>query len=179
MNWFDAIGPLGFPLIALSCIGLALIIERLFFFLCLPAASHCNILKQLEEAVTAHKHLAKTIRDEFISVKLIALRDKYYKGIHVLRLIAVISPMLGLLGTVIGIIDAFKVISLHDGPVYPALIADGLWTAMLTTAVGLTIALPCLLAAFAFSRIAEKRIHHYQHRLNRTSLSLEGVSFDD
>ena len=83
--------------------------------------------------------------------------------------------MLGLLGTVIGMIDAFKTISTHIGPVAPSLIADGLWNAMLTTAYGLIIALPCLFAAFIFSRMAEKRLSRYQHRLNAESLKMEGV----
>lgn len=179
MSWFEHIGPLGIPLLLLSFIGLALILERILFFLRLPPISKSVHLQSLHSLLEKNKKCAKPVRDELVSYQLQAVRDTYYSGIRFLRLIAVISPMLGLLGTVIGIIDAFKVISLHDGPVYPALIADGLWTALLTTAIGLTIALPCLFAAFLFSRTAEIQIHAYQIQLNKASLELEGVIFND
>ena len=55
------------------------------------------------------------------------------------------------------------------------MIADGLWSAMLTTAYGLSIALPCLFAAFIYARIAEKRLERFQSRLNAQSLKIEGV----
>ncbi|MFG5384669.1 MULTISPECIES: MotA/TolQ/ExbB proton channel family protein [unclassified Yoonia] len=51
------------------------------------------------------------------------------------------APMLGLLGTVIGMIDAFSTLSTAEGAVDPALLAGGIWTALTTTAAGLAIAL--------------------------------------
>lgn len=51
------------------------------------------------------------------------------------------APMLGLLGTVIGMIDAFSTLSSADGAVDPTLLASGIWTALTTTAAGLAIAL--------------------------------------
>lgn len=51
------------------------------------------------------------------------------------------APMLGLLGTVIGMIDAFSTLAGTDGAVDPALLASGIWTALTTTAAGLAIAL--------------------------------------
>jgi len=51
------------------------------------------------------------------------------------------APMLGLLGTVIGMIDAFSTLASAEGAVDPALLAGGIWTALTTTAAGLAIAL--------------------------------------
>lgn len=51
------------------------------------------------------------------------------------------APMLGLLGTVIGMIDAFSALSQSAGAVDPAELAGGIWTALTTTAIGLAIAL--------------------------------------
>ncbi len=51
------------------------------------------------------------------------------------------APMLGLLGTVIGMIDAFSTLANAEGAVDPALLAGGIWTALTTTAAGLAIAL--------------------------------------
>lgn len=51
------------------------------------------------------------------------------------------APMLGLLGTVIGMIEAFGTLAAAGGAADPALLAEGIWTALTTTAVGLSIAL--------------------------------------
>jgi biopolymer transport protein ExbB len=51
------------------------------------------------------------------------------------------APMLGLLGTVVGMIDAFGTLAQSSGGVDPALLAGGIWTALTTTAVGLAIAI--------------------------------------
>ncbi|MDB2415001.1 MotA/TolQ/ExbB proton channel family protein [Rickettsiales bacterium] len=175
MDQFQYIGPLGIPLLILSLAGLAVIIERMFFYLRLPKVDSCKDFINIKKILQENAKQSKSIRDELACFLLLEAKKPYDFGIRILRVIAVTSPMLGLLGTVIGIIAAFKKIALHDGPVYPALIADGLWTAMLTTAVGLAIALPCLFAAFIFARMGEKRIGIYQTKLNQISLKLEGV----
>ena len=51
------------------------------------------------------------------------------------------APMLGLLGTVIGMIDAFSVLAVTDGAVDPTALASGIYVALITTAAGLAIAL--------------------------------------
>lgn len=175
MDQLQYIGPLGIPLLILSLAGFAVIFERIVFYLRLPKVGSCKDFANMKKALEENAKQPKPIRDELATFLLLEAKKSYDFGIRILRIIAVTSPMLGLLGTVIGIISAFKKISLHDGPVYPALIADGLWTAMLTTAVGLAIALPCLFAAFIFARMGEKRIAIYQTKLNQISLNIEGV----
>lgn len=60
---------------------------------------------------------------------------------RVLEAVVQAAPMLGLLGTVIGMIDAFGALSQAQGAVDPALLAEGIWTALTTTAAGLIIAI--------------------------------------
>lgn len=68
------------------------------------------------------------------------------------------APMLGLLGTVIGMIDAFGVLAATQGAADPALLAGGIWTALMTTAIGLAIALLTFFAAnWLESRIDAER----------------------
>lgn len=68
------------------------------------------------------------------------------------------APMLGLLGTVIGMIQAFGRLSAASGAADPAVLAGGIWTALLTTAVGLTIAiLFYFVSMWLESRIARER----------------------
>lgn len=173
------IGPLFYPLLALSLIGTALIVERLLFFIRLPQLENSESFKALNNELSKNKKLKKEVRDELLSFRLTDLQSKLTHGIQLLRIVAVLSPMVGLLGTVIGMIKAFKEISEQTGPVVPSMIADGLWSAMLTTAYGLSIALPCLLAAFIYSRIAEKRLQKFQQHLNTQSLKMEGARLND
>lgn len=169
------IGPIFYPLLGLSLLGMILIIERFVFFIKLPKIEKAESFKTMCKELEENANLSKNIRDELLSFRLSALQEKLTHGIHLLRLVAVLSPMLGLLGTVLGMIKAFKDIAGQTGPVVPSMIADGLWSAMLTTAYGLSIALPCLFAAFIYARIAEKRLERFQSRLNAQSLKIEGV----
>ena len=66
--------------------------------------------------------------------------------IQALATIGNIAPILGLLGTVIGMIKAFMVIQQMGGKVNAAVLAGGIWEAMLTTALGLSVALPTMVA---------------------------------
>jgi len=66
--------------------------------------------------------------------------------LQALATIANIAPLLGLLGTVIGMIKAFMVIQEMGGKVNAAVLAGGIWEAMLTTALGLAVALPTMVA---------------------------------
>jgi len=67
-------------------------------------------------------------------------------GIQALATIGNIAPLLGLLGTVLGMIKAFMVIQQMGGKVNAAVLAGGIWEAMLTTAFGLAVALPVMVA---------------------------------
>lgn len=68
------------------------------------------------------------------------------------------APMLGLLGTVVGMIEAFAQLSQSAGAVDPSVLAGGIWTALLTTAVGLAIAIFFyFIAMWLEGRIARER----------------------
>jgi len=74
---------------------------------------------------------------------------KLEKNISILATLAHISPLLGLLGTVTGMVRAFKVIeqkSLSLQPVNPGDLAGGIWEALLTTVAGLAVAIPTYVA---------------------------------
>jgi biopolymer transport protein ExbB len=63
-----------------------------------------------------------------------------------LEVIATLAPLLGLLGTVLGMIDAFRAMEAAGRQVDPAVLSGGIWQALLTTAVGLAVAIPVSLA---------------------------------
>jgi biopolymer transport protein ExbB len=72
--------------------------------------------------------------------------------------IAVVSPMIGLLGTVFGMIRAFNVVSLDLAKAKPTLLAAGVAEALITTAAGLIIGIPAMLLFFYFRTRASKLI---------------------
>ncbi|HOJ03447.1 MAG TPA: MotA/TolQ/ExbB proton channel family protein [Bacteroidota bacterium] len=74
-----------------------------------------------------------------------AARMEVYKlerGLGLLASIAGIAPLLGFLGTVTGMISAFRVIEVNEGVVNPQILASGIWEALLTTAFGLIVGIP-------------------------------------
>ena len=78
-----------------------------------------------------------------------------FRHIRTLETIAMISPLLGLLGTVLGMIQAFRDLEMAEGAANAALLAGGIWQALLTTAAGLIVALPAAAGAAMLSARAE------------------------
>ena len=81
-------------------------------------------------------------------------------GLRLLDTIAQVTPLLGLFGTVLGMISAFQALQGAGASVDPSVLAGGIWVALLTTAVGLGIAMPVsvILSAFDARILAERRM---------------------
>lgn len=73
-------------------------------------------------------------------------------GLRPLEVIATVAPLLGLFGTVLGMIEAFKAMEAAGAQVDPAVLSGGIWQALLTTAVGLGVAIPVSLIHSLFER---------------------------
>lgn len=80
-------------------------------------------------------------------------------GLRPLELIGTLAPLLGLLGTVIGMIDAFRELESAGSQVDPSVLSGGIWVALLTTAAGLSVAIPAV-AAHTFLERQLERLHH-------------------
>ena len=85
-----------------------------------------------------------------------------------LEIIANVSPLLGLLGTVVGMIKSFNELEIAGNLVDPALLAGGIWTALLTTAIGLIVAIPAMVAHHFF----EKKIFDIEESANNLFIAL-------
>ena len=77
-------------------------------------------------------------------------------GLRPLDLIVTIAPLLGLLGTVLGMIAAFQALQEAGGQTDPATLAGGIWEALLTTAAGMAVAIPAAAALTWFDSIADR-----------------------
>ena len=98
------------------------------------------------------KNSSKTWKDQEIET---LIHKKYLKSqrfLPSLEIIAQVSPLIGLLGTVIGMIDSFNELELGGSLVDPSILAGGIWTALLTTAMGLIVAIPALVSHYFFEK---------------------------
>jgi len=82
--------------------------------------------------------------------------DRLSSGLRLLSSIAMLSPLIGLLGTVIGMIDAFKALEGAGSKVDPSILSGGIWVALLTTAAGLVVAIPATAAHQLVDGIVER-----------------------
>ena len=83
-------------------------------------------------------------------------------GLRALELVVTIAPLLGLLGTVLGMIDAFQALQLEGGNADPATLAGGIWAALLTTAAGMAVAIPVAMCLTWFDTIHDKMRHSFE-----------------
>lgn len=174
--FMEKAGPIGITIILCSVIALFIIIERILAYRSLrlrdPRLFH-RLRKRAQDgqfaeasamlreerhpwAVAMTEVLArmdsKSLGTERVALEKTfshaATREvrKMERFLPTLFLIASISPLLGLLGTVAGMIKAFQAIENLGGKVDSSVLAGGIWEAMLTTALGLGVAIPAMVA---------------------------------
>lgn len=85
------------------------------------------------------------------------------RNLNWLGICATVSPLIGLLGTVTGMIRVFRVLAL-EGPGNPFALAGGISEALVTTATGLIIAIPSLLFYHYFTGKAESLVNEMEHQ---------------
>ena len=169
-------------LILLSVIATAVILERLFFFkkykLSDISAFMTTIKNSLHSSISDEKvqiaisfckqeqetrpiaSLVKTLlvnhqKDQILLEKIMTNESNKFLStfehrLFLLNTIASVSPLLGLLGTVIGMIKSF--FSISQGNLESSYLASGISEALLTTALGLVVAIPCLVSYNFFVR---------------------------
>ncbi|MCP1167394.1 MotA/TolQ/ExbB proton channel family protein [Limimaricola litoreus] len=91
-------------------------------------------------------------------------------GLRPLELIATIAPLLGLLGTVLGMIAAFQALQEAGSRADPAALAGGIWEALLTTAAGMAVAIPASMALTWFESVADRLRHEMEDAATRIFL---------
>ena len=106
------------------------------------------------------------LREEVI--RLSQERLEYYdSNLDTLKVIAMVAPLLGLLGTVFGMIDAFQQMEMAGNNINPSTLSGGIWEALLTTAVGLSVAIPTVLFESYFRATNEKLKINIEHSVTK------------
>ena len=91
-------------------------------------------------------------------------------GLRALDLIGTIAPLLGLLGTVLGMIAAFQTLQEAGARADPAALAGGIWEALLTTAAGMAVAIPAGVALTWFESVIDGLRHDMEDAATRIFL---------
>jgi biopolymer transport protein ExbB len=181
-------GPLMYPLLFGSVLMIAIIIERGYHFIRARVNRRFieRVIKVIEEG---DLHWAQCIAEEcrgpIAAIVEAALQYRSYtqdvvenkisltgdqelkrlsKNLHLLELTGKIAPMIGLLGTVIGMVEAFRELSSVKGLVDPSLLAGGIWEALITTVAGLFVGIPALVF-----------FHLYTNKVKATASSMKHI----
>lgn len=137
MYYMDKGGVIMYILLALNVIGFTTMIVKLIQYLLAKSKSE-QIVQSVRERVSgSDKDVLLSLGKDVLAEKMV----RYEKGLSTVRIIASIAPLLGLLGTVIGVLSAFDAIS-HLGLGDPSVFAGGISLALITTVGGLVVAIP-------------------------------------
>ena len=117
---------------------------------------------------------SKIRRDNVGLCGMLVLED-VERRLRVLATIAHLAPLVGLLGTVVGMVVAFAQIQALEGSAKPADLAGGIWEALLTTVFGLVVAIPSMAAFHGFESHADK----IARRMEMAVTSLDDIFGDD
>jgi biopolymer transport protein ExbB len=185
---FEKGGILIYPLLAFSVISAAVIIEKCHsirkitvsrkFYEGIVSAAGKNDKAAIASFMDSspknrQKNLSSDIIENAISGRYRSQKEaspavsslmlESVSGIHILDLVGKISPMTGLTGTVIGLARAFQDVSVSGRTGDAALLAGGIWEAMITTIAGLLIAIPAIIASHLLRSSFKKHFARLRH----------------
>jgi biopolymer transport protein ExbB len=130
---------------------------------------HSPVNHVLEVGVRARNEDRETL-ESVLQEAILREMPRVERGLSALAILGVVAPLLGLLGTVTGMIDTFRVITLF-GTGDPKLMSGGISEALVTTELGLAVAIPIMLLHTFLSR----RANHIVGQMERKAVSLVNI----
>jgi biopolymer transport protein ExbB len=182
-------GPIVWPILAILAVGIAIVIERVVFLVrrrldaddltrnieTLAAQQswekcrqtcHAHADKPVARVVAAGLacfHMQREAMENALQEAILKEVPPMERFLSTLGMLAAIAPLLGLLGTVTGMIDTFHVITQH-GTGDPRMMSGGISEALVTTMLGLTVAIPIMLAHTLLNRAVDTRIGQMEEK---------------
>jgi len=93
------------------------------------------------------------------------------RGLRTLEVIGLVAPLLGLLGTVLGMIQSFRALEMAEGAANASILAGGIWQALLTTAAGLVVTIPALVGAAILQSRIDRATDEMERVIGRVALA--------
>lgn len=182
-------GPLVWPILAILVLGAAIASERTVYVLrrrvdAAPLIQHidhlaarrdwegcrmaCNSLAdkpvvRVVRAGLAHCEVPRQEMEDALQEAILKEVPGMERFLSTLGMLATISPLLGLLGTVTGMIDTFQVITMH-GTGDPRMMSGGISVALVTTMLGLSVAIPIMLTHTLLGRAVDNLIGQMEEK---------------
>lgn len=196
-EWVRAGGPLVWPIFGIGILALFFALERLWFFFrirsnsdriigeitsllesnridecrryCLEKKNYpiCQILNSGLDQIGA----AREVLEDSLQEAILRFLPRLERFIPTLGMLAAVAPLLGLLGTVSGMINTFQVITIF-GTGDPKLMAGGISEALITTELGLTVAIPVMLIHHFFERRVEVIVGDMEEKATAFELTI-------
>ena len=156
-------GPVVMILVAMSVVTLTVVLFKLWQFHAVGVGRHKILSRAVAEWDAGQQHDARQMlmrsrsylaplvgrafdapdgADNRLRAEAEAQFSALERGFRLLDTVAQIAPLLGLFGTVLGMIEAFQALQQAGAQVDPSILAGGIWVVLLTTAVGLIVAMP-------------------------------------
>lgn len=205
LDYFILGGSLMWVLLGCSIIGLAIILERAVVYVrygfspdawlekvladirsgridAARQSAHQNPhpVARVVEAYLANLSRPANVRMDNVKRTGSLELEKVEQRLRTLAALAHLAPLIGLLGTVAGMVVAFSGLQAITGPVKPSDLAGGIWEALLTTVFGLVVAIPCMAAFHAYESHADKIARRMELAVNALndafSLTGEGTA---
>ncbi len=167
LGFLQGAGWFVYPLGLCSLVGLMIIIERSFALRMsriFPEGVARSLLQNPQQAIhgeSSLERIAETVRSQeadretvrtFIRLEV----DRLQRGLFILDVVVSVAPLLGLMGTVAGLVNVFGQVQDATGMPSADVFSEGVALALSTTLIGLSIAIPCLIAGAFFNRRIEK-----------------------
>jgi biopolymer transport protein ExbB len=178
MDLFQRGGPVMWPLLACSVVALAVSMDRAIFWIRETARRNRRLVEEVlslaeREAYEEIREKVRGSRDYVVRVLVSGILHREFslsaamevaakeqlgrmrRGLTVLDTLVTVAPMLGILGTVTGLIKAFDLLG-TSGFQDPRVVTVGVAEALITTVAGLVIAVPCVISYNYFQKRAEQ-----------------------
>jgi biopolymer transport protein ExbB len=169
MFYMTSGGPVMWVILFLSITGVAVVFERLIFF---AAAGRTVFSAEVPAGIRPDAETLQVLADRRLEAEIFA----WQRHLAFLEIVIKAAPMLGLLGTVLGMVEMFRVLNI-GGAIDAAAVTGGIREALFTTVAGLCCAIPLLIVHGLLSAAIDRR----EESLNRAAelwirkcLELEG-----
>ncbi len=160
-DFLQSTGNVGYILLGISVLSLVITIYKIYEFL------YAGVIQTPFTKNKWEKAFEKANNQQEIEQIGMQYTDSLQNGFLILSLIITIAPLLGLLGTVIGMIDAFQVMASLGDAVNVASLASGIWKALMTTASGLSVAISALLILNVLQFLLDRHINKLNYILKK------------
>lgn len=169
----DQGGPVGYVILALGAIGLLIALERFISLFLVSSkvkrqvktdvASNDNPLGRVMLVKDQNKNADTETLELKLSERILAEVPKLTNRLTLIKIISVVAPLIGLLGTVTGMINTFQAITLF-GTGDPKLMAGGISQALVTTVLGLVVAIPMVFISTLLNTLSRGIINTLQQQ---------------